>query len=286
MKTTNPPRPRRRPARAAAALAATVALASAARALPSGPGEAAPKIGYVAAVHGAWTIDDGSSVRPVLLSMPVTAQATVTPPERPGPGDHISVLMNDGQRLDRRCDLPRDCTRPATLPRPPRDNWAVRIMNAARQTFTRNPNTYVLTISRGSRLSEAVAAAGPGGARLAGVLPAEPERYELTLRPLTGPDAASGEALGPFTVEWDAARTATLPPEVGPGLYEVTTAETPKTPPMTAWLLVRAPGRRAVADSAAFATAVEVTRGWSARQSDAVSRSFLRAYLHHLSLQP
>jgi hypothetical protein len=236
--------------------------------------------GYVAAKEGHWTLyGAGIAQREVRLGMAVPPGALLAFTGESPRSARIVVRRLDGEVVVRECTA-EGCGAPLRIGGEGREPGpAGRIVEAVAALFGHDPERYLPLMSRGGAgWSSAVLALDGGAADLAPVLAAAPPGpLSLRLEPLE----ADGAVADSFALDWrpGAPAVASLP-GARPGLYRLVSLG---APPREAWVLLRPPPR-AAEDAARFreAAALAPPRAGALDERE----TFLRAYLHHLSLQP
>ena len=163
-------------------------------------------------------------------------------------------------------------------------------MRAVGVLFSRQPERYVPTLSRGRKgnLHDAVVKLDNGHVDLSPVFKnAEKDVYLLNFLPL--PRGRSAASLSSIEFHWDPKHPVPVATgSLGGGLYQVNLLE-PETEEheltgIEAWVFLRGPGAPEEA-AAAFQEAVALTQQWEKELQQTAVRTFLRTYLEHLATQ-
>lgn len=268
-----------------------VLLAVLCSAVPAGAQE---HVGHVLDVEGVWYLDGRS--RQTLSRFDEVPAGGVIRIQSPSRYDYIKIAYSNGEILNKRCRNQGECDQPILLPRTAQRRasaWNI-IMEAAMGLFRRNPGKYSVHMVRSDRgkLWEAVVQTKNGQVDLAPVFNGMNKgtyhvRFERRSPDGKPADAGSGE---PVTVNWDpAVPSPILISKLQPGLYEMVLLERRdaeyKPTPESAWFLVSDHEQYAQTASS-FREAIRLTATWREETDEATVRSFLRAFLDHLALQP
>jgi hypothetical protein len=246
-------------------------------------------VGYVLEIEGRWYLDGHSHPLAKQDVVPVGGVIRIQAPSR---DDFIRIGLNGGGSLSMRCRSDGACSKPLVLPgvtqRP--SSMLQSIMALLRG----NRGNYVVVIRRSpcGQPSEAVVQAENGQVNLAPVFKGMAKnQYHVQLRRVPpGSNPISDLSGEPTIIDWDPAGDSAMPPfKLEEGIYEMAligcTAAEPEAPIATAWLLVCSHERYAQTASL-FREASSFTQTWEDDVNQETVRSFLRASLEYLALQP
>jgi hypothetical protein len=240
-------------------------------------------VGFVLNLEGAWVVDDSPPLKP---GSPLYAGRRVRARSR-SENDFIEIADARGQIIINRNCREYDCREPINLPRG-RAGVLSRVLEVSMALIYNNPAKFVVLVSRGGELREAVVKVSGEQADMSSVLTNRRSgRYFLRFVPKSG--AAAGDEskqLGPVAIDWDAGKLLPVPIKgLTPGLYEVQLLDgqdkEPEGPGTEAWVLFVRPERFGEA-LRSFREAEALANGWGDSARTSSKRRFLRAFLGHL----
>lgn len=255
------------------------------------------QIGYIIAVKGKWFLSSGSRSRQSLGNGQGVPAGGVVSIQSPSPDDYIKIALSNGKIISGQCDGKNgECHQPIVLPRTVQRQASVwdSIMKQAMNLFRRDPGKYSVHMVRSfnGKPQEAVLQTQHGQVDLA---PAFREMgrgtYHVYLqRKLHSGNPADGEPGEPLTIKWDPANASAMPiANLETGIYELVLlkrrGEEYEPTLINAWVLVSNPAKYAQTASS-FREATQLTAAWRGEVDETAVRSFLRAYLEHLAMQP
>jgi hypothetical protein len=240
-------------------------------------------------IEGRWYLDGHPQLLVVGDNLPAGGVIRIQSSSR---DDFIQIAFNGGGALSKRCRNEGVCNKPLALPgtpqRPP--SWLQSVMALLRGDRER----YVALLRRSpcGQPSEAIAQAENGQVNLAPVFKgmAKDKYYVHFQRISPGSQLMSNLSDEPTTIDWNPADDSEMPPlKLQDGIYEMIlmgcTAAKPEASIATAWFLVRNHEQYAQTASL-FSEASSFTETWGDDVDRVTARSFLRAYLEYLALQP
>jgi hypothetical protein len=241
-------------------------------------------IALVLDIEGLWYLGDTSQKLARWAGLPAGAQIKAAPENTKN--SRIVILYQDNTKQT--CEYNKDCTVKGSLSE---SSLSHRILLAAqtlfrvRELLNGDPDRYTVLGSRGEDFRDAVVALNAQTLDLAPVFAnMQPGDYAVRLR---ATDRAESPPLEPVSFRWEPAQPRPVPVTgAAPGLYElrllVRRYGQLEDTGQHAWVLL-ADAERYAALSESFAQAVKITEEWRSDVDREVVRSFLRAYLDHLT---
>lgn len=245
----------------------------------------AQQVAFVINLKGEWFLNSSQRLNP---GSPLPAGGTVRLRNRQG-GEFIEIADRGGRlMISRRCDV-EDCSQTVRIPAV-RDNVVSRFFSAAMTILGRDPSRFVVLVSRGGELSEAVVPFADGQADLTALFAGKRRGGYLVRFIPKGTNApANAPKADPIRIDWDPNRlcVATIK-ELSLGLYEVQLLSNedrePLEPGTEAWVLFVRPENFGN-PFCEFNEAQLLTRSWPESIRQSTKRQFLRAMLSKLAAQ-
>lgn len=247
--------------------------------------DAQPQVGFVLNVRGDWVLNNSQVLK---IGTPVTANGRVQARGRRD-GDFIEVADRGGRVIARRACNSGGCGQVIVLPAAS-PGVGYRLFGAAMALLNNDSERFVVLLSRGGELREAVVKTAGEQVDLSAVLAnMSAGTYLLRFEPKSAGTPAGARTLGPISVEWDPAKlTHVTVPGLTPGLYVVQPLNNedrePLEPGTESWVLFVRP-EKFDKTSCEFKEAVVLTNGWGEETLHVSKRQFLRVALSQLEVE-
>jgi hypothetical protein len=250
------------------------------------PNVSAQQAGYVLEINGQWILKGHG---PLTKGQGVPTGGVVSA-QSAAADDRIVIVNGNGDIVARRdCRNSGECARPIKLPQPASESstWNV-IVSSVMSLLGGEPDRYSVHRKRDEELPDGVVKIS--GAQL-DVSPVFQKKskgtYYFRLRTIPRPGDQPSKWAGPFTLNWDRARIATVAvSDARPGLYELALLDREGDDYLptgaSAWIVLTTP-ERFTETALTYQEAVELTRKWGTDVSPEGARSFLRARLDQLA---
>src|SRR5689334_18621237 len=236
-------------------------------------------VARVVDLRGDWFLNSSQKLS---AGMPLPASGIVQV-RNPKYGDYIAVANRSGKIIEsRNCD--NRCDEPINLPTTSSPSVFFRLFEAAMDLLSNGREKWVVLISKGGELREAVVKIEGKQVDLSTVLQDQHRgKYILRFQPHRPGRTVSSKIVGPITVDWNPSNLAPVVVKgLSPGLYMVqpldNSGRKPLEPGSESLVLFATPETFDKAADA-FHEATELTNLWGDQVQHGSKRQFLRAAL-------
>jgi hypothetical protein len=241
-------------------------------------------VAVVVNLRGEWYLNSSRKLGP---GSSLTAGGRIEARD-PKSGDYIEIADRSGRIIiNRSCDS-RGCGGPIILPADS-PSLASRLYGAAMALLAKAQPRFVVLISRGGELREAVVKIAGEQVDLSSVLANKGKGTYLVRFEPKGEGITNLDPIGPVVVEWDPSKLAVVTVKgLKPGLYQVQPLNNedrePLEPGTEAWVLFARPDRFDQA-FCEFREVSALTKEWGRSIRESSKRQFLRAALGQLDAE-